>query len=451
MLLDMLEKSCVMAVIAYLLLRTKFFVNMFNNVWTLREEALAVGVFISFSLYGAANGLQVGGNVVALLHSGAILAGLLAGPKLGLTVGSANALIRYSLGGEHLALASFIAFLSGAAAGAYHHFRGGRIVTVREAALFTALFEVFARCLALAPAVDKVTASELQFFILVPMLFGNVAMVAIFIFVVATLREERRNRIVRERLEAELSMARDIQLSLVPKEFGPFPEHSRLAIYGLLEPAREVGGDIYDFFFLDKDRLCFMIGDVSGKGMPAALLMAATRTLFKAQADREDDIAEIVTRVNKGLCRGNESVQFVTLFCGILNLANGELKYCNAGHNPPYLRDACGRLELLCERHGPAAGVDEDSIYASTCRQLLPGDMLLLYTDGVTEAQNEKAEMFSAKGVERLLQSELSGKPDVFIPLLMQAVVSFADGAEQFDDVTMLALTYASEGDAKQS
>ncbi len=450
MLLDMLEKSCVMAVVAYLLLRTKFFVNMFNNVWTLREEAIAAGVFITFSLYGAANGLQVGGNVVALIHSGAILAGLLAGPKLGMTVGAMNALIRYSLGGEHLAVASFLAFLSGAAAGGYYYFRGGKVVTTKEAALFTAVFEVFARCLALAAAVDKVAAIQLQFFILVPMLLGNVVMVVIFIFVVATLREERRNRMVRERLEAELSMAREIQLSLVPKDFGPFSEQSRLAIYGLLEPAREVGGDIYDFFFLDKDRLCFMIGDVSGKGMPAALLMAATRTLFKAQADREDDIAEIVTRVNQGLCRGNESVQFVTLFCGILHLASGELKYCNAGHNPPYLRDARGQWKLLCERHGPAAGVDEDRVYDSTCRQLLPGDMLLLYTDGVTEAQNDKAEMFSAKGVEHLLQSEPSGKPDVFIPLLMQAVVSFAGGAEQFDDVTMLALTYASEDAVKQ-
>ena len=150
-----------------------------------------------------------------------------------------------------------------------------------------------------------------------------------------SLENLRRTRSAKERMESELNIGRDIQMSMVPVNFPPFPDRTEFTIYATLQPAREVGGDFYDFFLIDDDLLCVCVGDVSGKGVPSALFMAVTKTLIKSMAKNDSSPASILTHVNDELSHNNESSMFVTIFLAIMNVSNGQLTYCNAGHNPP--------------------------------------------------------------------------------------------------------------------
>ena len=246
----------------------------------------------------------------------------------------------------------------------------------------------------------------------------------------------------KERIERELQIAHEIQMSMVPKIFPPFPDRSEFDIFATLVPAREVGGDLYDFFFMDDDHLCFAVGDVSGKGVPAALFMAVTKTLFRATANGNGSTpGEILTRLNTDICRDNESGMFVTFFCGILNIRTGQVDYSNGGHNLPYYlrRDGVSPLENF---GGISLGLMEQSPYASGRMVLRPGDALLLYTDGVTEAMNPSRTLYSDERLEKFLGTNRSSAPSQIIGDLISDVRHFAGEAPQSDDITLLALHY---------
>ena len=206
----------------------------------------------------------------------------------------------------------------------------------------------------------------------------------------------------KERIESELQIAHEIQMSMVPKIFPPFPDRSEFDIFAALVPAKEVGGDLYDFFFIDDDHLCFAVGDVSGKGVPASLFMAVTKTLFRATAGNGGTPGEILARLNTEICRDNESCMFVTFFCGILNIRTGQVDYSNGGHNLPYYlrRDGVSPLENF---GGISLGLVEQSPYASGRMVLRPGEALLLYTDGVTEAMDLSKTLYSDERLEQFL------------------------------------------------
>jgi sigma-B regulation protein RsbU (phosphoserine phosphatase) len=208
-----------------------------------------------------------------------------------------------------------------------------------------------------------------------------------------------------------------------------------------LVPAKEVGGDLYDFFFLDDDHLCFAVGDVSDKGVPASLFMAVTKTLFRATARTCSTPGEILARLNIEICRDNESCMFVTLFCGILNIRTGQVDYSNGGHNLPYYlhRDGVSPLQNF---GGRALGLVQQSPYASGRMVLGPGEALLLYTDGVTEAMDSSETLYSAQRLERFLASNRGSSPRQMIGDLLSDVRKFAGGAPQSDDITVLALLY---------
>lgn len=246
----------------------------------------------------------------------------------------------------------------------------------------------------------------------------------------------------KERIESELKIAHDIQMSMVPKTFPPFPDRREFDIYATLIPAREVGGDFYDFFFLDEHRLCFAVGDVSGKGVPASLFMALTKTMFRATGGRQNASAQtIVTRLNSEICRDNETCMFVTFFCAILNVATGELEYSNAGHNLPYVL-AEGSVSALSPTGGMALGVTETAQFKSNRILLKPGDRLVLYTDGVTEATDRNDDQFSELRLEKsLLAMNCNTSQKVVVELVAQ-VHRFAGGAPQSDDITLLVLGY---------
>ncbi|MGH7825124.1 MAG: ATP-binding SpoIIE family protein phosphatase [Candidatus Binatia bacterium] len=245
----------------------------------------------------------------------------------------------------------------------------------------------------------------------------------------------------KERIESELKIAHEIQMSMVPKIFPPFPDRSEFDIFATLVPAKEVGGDLYDFFFIDDDHLCFAVGDVSGKGVPASLFMAVTKTLFKATAGNGGAPGEILARLNAEICRDNESCMFVTLFCGILNIRTGQVDYSNGGHNLPYYLHR-GGVSPLENAGGRALGVVEQSPYASGRMVLGPGEGLLLYTDGITEAMDSSDALYSDQRLERFSASNRGSSPRQIIGDLVSDVRQFAGGAPQSDDITGLSLLY---------
>ena len=252
----------------------------------------------------------------------------------------------------------------------------------------------------------------------------------------------KRTTIQKERIESELRIAHDIQMGILPKIFPPFPDHKEFAIFAILEPAREVGGDLYDFFFIDEHHFCFLIGDVSGKGVPAAFLMAVTKTLLKVVAERGVEPGVILEKVNNDLAEDNESCMFVTLFLAILDIRSGEVSYGSAGHNPPVLL-ADNRACFLEPLNEPIAGAMPDMTYTTRYMTMAPGETLFLYTDGVTEAMNSKQELYSDERLLHFLDTVDKGKVTDVVKAVNKSVVGFAGDAEQSDDITMLALKYA--------
>src|SRR5262245_49078490 len=245
----------------------------------------------------------------------------------------------------------------------------------------------------------------------------------------------------KERIESELQIAHEIQMSMVPKIFPPFPDRSEFDIFAILAPAKEVGGDFYDFFFIDDDHLCFAVGDVSGKGIPASLFMALTKTLFKATAGNGGTPGEILARLNTEICRDNESCMFVTLFCAILNIRTGQVDYGNGGHNLPYYLHQNG-VRLLEGLGGRVLGLVEQTLYASGRMVLRPGEALLLYTDGVTEAMDSRERLYSDQRLAEFLASNRGSSPRQIVGDLVSDVRSFAGATPQSDDITALALRY---------
>lgn len=214
-------------------------------------------------------------------------------------------------------------------------------------------------------------------------------------------------------------------------------------LFASMDPAREVGGDFFDFFFLDQDRLCLAIGDVSDKGVPASLFMAVTKTLIKTEATQPDrSVADVLARVNVQLCEENEMLMFVTVFCVFINLKTGEMEYANAGHNPPMIRRADGDASYLKVNKGVALAVMDVARYKVQKEVLKPGDLLYIYTDGVNEAMNMQREQFSYDRLKRCIDEFGGLSVTTICTEMRQAVQIFAGEAPQSDDITMIAMRY---------
>lgn len=243
----------------------------------------------------------------------------------------------------------------------------------------------------------------------------------------------------RERFESELNIAHDIQMGLLPT---PLPEtmQQQVDLHATMTPARHVGGDLYDYFALADGRLCFAIGDVSDKGVPAALFMAVTRTLIRASAEDETDPAALLTRINNRLSENNPNMMFVTLMIAILNPATGELTWGNAGHLPPCVIGVDGTVRELEGRSGPACGVQEALSYCTLTGRLEPGETLLGCTDGVTEAHNRDGDQYEECRLYEQLRDQAAATAAQITARVLDSVHDFVDGAEQFDDITVIAV-----------
>lgn len=243
----------------------------------------------------------------------------------------------------------------------------------------------------------------------------------------------------KERIGSELRIASDIQNGMLPKTFPPYPDLEELALYGALMSAKEVGGDLYDFYVRDY-KAFFCIGDVSGKGVPASLLMAVTRSLFRSFSSRIDDPGEIISQVNNAMSEMNENSMFVTLFVGVLDLHTGNLTYSNAGHCAPVLLG--GEPTFLTVDANIPVGVMSDWQFSSQQTTINPGQTVFLYTDGLTEAENANLEQFGEERMLKVLgQSDTAPRP--LVENILQTVKTFVGTTDQSDDLTMLAIHFA--------
>ena len=244
-----------------------------------------------------------------------------------------------------------------------------------------------------------------------------------------------------ERLRAqELEHAAQIQQSILPHQFPAFPDRKDFELHAAMVPAKHVGGDFFDFFLLGEDHLGFVVGDVSGKGVPAALFMAVSRTLLRATAQHHASPSECLAYMNTTLASQSDSAMYTTVFYGILNTRTGELKFANGGHNRPYVLSPDGTVRSLSDESGPIVGIMDGFTYDTYNSKLARGEMLILYTDGVTEARDKAEEFFGEKRLENHLAQQ-AGKPaDQVVANLHAAVYDFALGHEQSDDITVLAL-----------
>jgi sigma-B regulation protein RsbU (phosphoserine phosphatase) len=242
-------------------------------------------------------------------------------------------------------------------------------------------------------------------------------------------------------IQQDLNVSRKIQQAILPKEFPPFPDQSTFDIYASMVAAKEVGGDFYDFFLIDENRLGFVIGDVSGKGVSAALFMAVSRTLIRATGLKGDSVSECMRYANNLLCKESVSSMFVTVFYGILNMRTGEVDYVNAGHNPPFILSSNGisKVEMT---DGLALGVVEDFSFQSKKIQLKKGDKLLLFTDGVVEAFDMELKAYGEEKFTSFLNKNLNLPIEKVIKKIFADVNDFVDGAPQSDDITVLGLTF---------
>ena len=245
-----------------------------------------------------------------------------------------------------------------------------------------------------------------------------------------------------DRLDEELKLAAEIQINILPMIFPAFPERTEFDLYASMTPAREVGGDFYDFYLTDSDHLALVIADVSGKGIPAALLMMVSKTLIKNQLMTGCDPATALERVNAQLYDRNSSMMFVTVWAAVIEISTGRGKACNAGHENPMFRPADGAFEVLKYRHNMALGISKMAKYTVREFELSPGDCIFVYTDGAPEATNNAMEMFGEERLVNTLNRDRDAGPEEIVEHVCDAIGEFADGARQFDDLTMLCMKY---------
>ena len=247
----------------------------------------------------------------------------------------------------------------------------------------------------------------------------------------------------KERIGAELDVAAKIQTSMLPCIFPPFPNRDEFDIYATMDPAKEVGGDFYDFFMVDDDHLAFVVADVSGKGVPAALFMVIGKTLIKDHTGLHNDLGEMFSEVNNILCSSNSEEMFITAFEGVLNLKTGELRYVNAGHETPFICRKNGVYEPFKVKAGFVLAGMEGIRYKSGSVQLQPGDKIFQYSDGVPEAMNRKNEQYGMQRLGKVLAQNSEKTPAELLPAIKADLDAFVGEAEQFDDITMLCIEFS--------
>lgn len=437
------QMMCVVVVIAYLITRTRFFTETLAGIFSWKNQLILILIFGIVSIYGSESGISVLGAQINIRDLGPMVGGLTCGPVVGLGAGLIGAGYRMTMGGFTLVACTTATVLAGLLAGLVYLLNNRKFVSIQVAVLFAIGIEGLHMLLALVLSTPFSQAVEVVSTVAFPMIFANATGMFVFAFIVTNLIREKETQEQRdsyhselERKNAELQIARDIQISFLPDHIPRFPGFNLAA---MSIPAKEVGGDFYDVIQLSGGRVGVVIADVSGKGVPAALFMAFSRTVIRAQAPWHSRVSGTIRDANTMIEQDARSGMFVTLFFGIIDMEKKSMTYVNAGHNPPLLLRKDGSVEYLAPT-GIALGAMEGMDYGEETVALDDGDCMVFYTDGVTEAVNIRDEQY---GEERLLQvctaNRDSGAREI-LEKIREAVFSHAGGAPQFDDVTMIAL-----------
>ncbi len=444
LLLVLVEKICVIVIIAYLITRTKHFREILDKRFTLKNRAILILIFGAFSIFGTYTGIEIFGAIANVRDLAPMIAGLIGGPVIGLGAGLIGGIHRYFLDGLTCVPCSLATMLAGLFGGIIYLLRKGKFIGVPGAVLFAALMETFHMALVLLLSQPYSEAVKVLEDFSMPMILSNSLGMLIFAFIISNRIRERETVEERdkyfdelERKRYELKIAHDIQQSFLPDAI-PLLKGFELAALNL--PAKEVGGDFYDFIPISEDKIGVTIADVSGKGVPAALFMALSRTIVRANATRSPDVVSVIQDANKLITADAKSGMFVTLFYAILDLREKTLTYVNAGHNPPVMfKGKTSELIMLIAK-GIALGAMEDIELEERKIVLKSGDMVVFYTDGVTEAEDEKERQFGKERLFKTIKENHNLPANDMIEKIKEVVLSFCGKQPQFDDITLMVL-----------
>ncbi|OEC87679.1 MULTISPECIES: SpoIIE family protein phosphatase [Methanobacterium] len=445
LLLDLAEKICVILVIAYLITRTKIFHEVLDRKFTIKNMVFIILVFGALSIFGTYSGITINGAMGNVRDLGPMIAGLVGGPVAGLGAGLIGGLYRYFfLGGITTFPCSLSTVLAGLFAGIIYILNKRKFIGIMGAVLFAASMEAFHMILVFLLAKPYPEAFVIAQELSIPMIVSNAMGMLIFAYFITNLTRERKTTKERDeyfdelqRKKYELEIAHEIQESFLPQEM---PNLDGYDIFALNLPAKEVGGDFYDFIPISKDKIGVTIADVSGKSVPAALFMAVSRTILRAKAMGNSNAAEVIEDANKLIAEDSDTGMFVTLFYAILDLKNKTMEYVNAGHNNPvlFIRKT-GTMECLNAK-GIALGAIDTIELEEKQIDLESGDLIVFYTDGVTEAINDKEEFFGKKRLYKLIKSHSDLNAEGIVNKIKEEVISFSQSQSQFDDITLMVI-----------
>ena len=440
----LLQMICVIIVVAYLITRTKSFTQVLNGIFIWKGQVTLILLFGALSIYGTESGITILGATANVRDLGPMVGGLACGPVVGLGAGLIGAAYRFSLAGFTAVPCATATILAGLFGGLIFLLAGRKFIGMHGAVLFAVGMEAFHMGITLLLCRPFEQALGVVEEVAVPMIIANATGVFIFAFIIGNLIAERQTKDERdsflselERKKAELKIAHDIQMSFLPERL---PEVPGFELAALSLPAKEVGGDFYDAIPLPGGRTAFVIADVSGKGVPAALFMALSRTVLRANSLIPRSARDAVTEANMLIAEDAKSGMFVTLFYAVADPGKKTLTYVNAGHNPPLLFRAGGDSPTGLKGTGIILGVMPEAEYGEETIHLASGDLVLFYTDGVTEAINPGEEQFGETRLIETVAGSLDRPPAEIVEKIRDAVVAFSGDEPQFDDLTLMVL-----------
>ena len=423
---------------------TKFFGSKMNWKYSLFAGLLG-GVF---GIYGTMSGLELNGAIISVRDIGPMLAGFTGGPLGGLIAGVIAGVHRFFVGStetQTAQLTTYACIIATVCIGVMCGFLSRKFHDKLKkpwwALLVGIVMEIFHLSLVLLIVKPFDAALGIVKSIFLPFILVNAVGFTLIITMISYFEKQRIISQERSRLKTELEVATVIQHSLLPPITETYPGRPEIGLAASMDAAKEVGGDFYDVFFVDRDRLAFVIADVTGKGIPAALFMATSKTTIQNCVRDFPTLSEAITVANDSLCSNNTAQMFVTAWIGVLDLSTGALTFVCAGHNPPVLISD-GIPEYIKRRSGLVLAGMEGVKYREQTLTLKKGDRLFLYTDGVTEAENSAHALFGEQRLADCLKTDAEKDPDEIIADVKAAIDAHANGAEQFDDITMLCIRY---------
>lgn len=446
----MLQLICVIVVVAYLLTRSRFFLEVLDGHSTIKTQIVLILIFGILSIYGTVNGVEMLGAIVNVRDLGPMLAGLIGGPFVGMGAGLIGAAYRGTLGGVTVVSCSLATVLAGLFGGLIWLWCKKKFCGIKVAVTFAILMEGLHCLLTLLIVRPFDQAWMITSSFALPIILANAAGMFIFAFIIENLQNERRMQAERdtllremERKDTELAIAAEIQQSFLPDMITQI-EGYEIAAKSVM--AKEVGGDFFDVIPfevipLKKGTMGVMIADVSGKGIPAALFMALSRIVVRVNATwYMDRPAMAISNANAIIAADSKAGMFVTLFYGVLEVDRQTLTYVNAGHNPPIICHADDDQLTELTATGIAIGALTDAEYTADTAALKAGDVIVLYTDGITEAENARQDMYGEERLNEVILACRKQPAEKILTTILESVRTFTGGVAQSDDITLMVI-----------